>query len=106
LITRGDIRWFRFGSPDKRRPVLVLGKPDVLPSLNQVPVMPLSTQARGLAWEVALTEGDGLPSACVVKPEWIRIVDRASLGPLIATLPAGRWPEIRAALLDILGFEP
>jgi mRNA interferase MazF len=115
VITRGDIRWFRFGSPDKRRPVLVLGKPDVLPSLNQVhisrarvpaPVMPLSTQARGLAWEVALTEGDGLPSACVVKPEWIRIVDRASLGPRIATLPAGRWPEIRAALLDILGFEP
>jgi len=36
VITRGDIRWFRFGSPDKRRPVLVLGKPDVLPSLNQV----------------------------------------------------------------------
>ena len=106
MITRGDIRWFRFGSPDKRRPVLVLGKPDVLPSLNQVPVIPLSTQVRGLAWEVALTEGDGLPSACVVKPEWIRIVDRTSLGPLIATLPAARWPEIRAALLDILGFEP
>ena len=82
MITRGDIRWFRFGSPDKRRPVLVLGKPDVLPSLNQVPVIPLSTQVRGLAWEVALTEGDGLPSACVVKPEWIRIVDRASLGLL------------------------
>jgi mRNA-degrading endonuclease toxin of MazEF toxin-antitoxin module len=47
VITRGDIRWFRFGSPDKRRPVLVLGKPDVLPSLNQVPVIPLSTQDRG-----------------------------------------------------------
>jgi hypothetical protein len=26
---------------------------------------------------------DGLPSACVLKPEWIRIVDRSFLGPLI-----------------------
>lgn len=106
MISRGDIRWFRFGSPDKRRPVLVLGKPDVLPSLSQVPVIPLSTQVRALAWEVALTEADGVPAPCVVKPEWIRIVDRASLGPLIATLPADRWLEIRTALLDILGFEP
>lgn len=62
MITRGDIRWFRFGSPDKRRPVLVLGKPDVLPSLSQVPVIPLPTQVRALAWEVALTEADGVPT--------------------------------------------
>ena len=92
MIARGDIRWFRFGIPDKRRPVLVLGKSDVLPSLNQVPVIPLSTHTRGLAWEVALTEADGVPTGCVAKPEWIRIVDRASLGPLIATLPEARWP--------------
>jgi mRNA interferase MazF len=106
VIARGDIRWFRFASPDKRRPVLVLGKPDVLPSLSQVPVIPLSTQVRALAWEVALTEADGVPTPCVVKPEWIRIVDRSSLGPLVATLPEARWSEIRAALLDVLGFEP
>lgn len=106
MIARGDIRWFRFGTPDKRRPVLVLGKPDVLPSLSQVPVIPLSTRARALAWEVALTETDGVPTPCVVKVEWIRIVDRSSVGPLIAMLPPGRWPEIRAALLDVLGFDP
>jgi mRNA interferase MazF len=106
VIERGDIRWFRFASPDKRRPVVVLGRPDVLPSLSQVPVLPLSAQARGLAWEVPLTEADGVPSACVLKPEWIRIVERAYLGPRIATLPEGRWPEIRAALLNVLGFDP
>lgn len=36
MIVRGDIRWFRFEAPDKRRPVLVLGRDDVLPSLAQV----------------------------------------------------------------------
>jgi len=81
VIARGDIRWFRFASPDKRRPVLVLGRPDVLPSLSQVPVVPLSTQIRGLPWEVALGPDDGLPSACVLKPEWIRGVERSYLGP-------------------------
>ncbi len=105
MIARGDIRWFQFGAPDKRHPVLVLGRPDILPSLSQVPVIPLSTQARSLAWEVALTEADGVPSPCVVKPEWIRIVERGYLGPWITTLPEGRWPEVRRALLDVLGFD-
>lgn len=104
MIRRGEIRWFRFSAPDKKRPVLVLGRDDLLPSLSQVPVIPLSTQVRALAWEVALSEADGLPSPCVLKVEWIRIVDRSHLGPLIATLPDGRWDQVKTALLDVLGF--
>jgi len=30
MIGRGDIRWFRFGAPDKRRPILVLGNASVI----------------------------------------------------------------------------
>lgn len=104
MIQRGDIRWFRFQLPDKRRPVLVLGRDDVLPTLSQVPVIPLSTQIRNLPWEVHLTPTDGLPSDCVLKPEWIKSVDRAALGPWIASLPSDRWPEVRAVLLDVLGL--
>ena len=105
MIRRGDIRWFRFTAPDKRRPVIVLGRDDILPSLSQVPVLPLSTEIRNLPWEVQLGEADGLPESCTVKVEWIRIVDRKLLGPLIATLPDVRWPEIRSALLSVLGLE-
>lgn len=106
MIQRGDVRWFRFSSPDKRRPVLVLGRADVLPSLSQIPIIPLSTQTRGLTWEVAFGPADGLHSACVLKPEWIRIVDRVHVGPLIARLREDRWPEIRGAVLDVLGLAP
>lgn len=105
MIQRGDIRWFRFSAPDKRRPVIVLGRDDILPSLHQVPVIPLSTQGRGLPWEVALTTDDGLPNACVLKPEWIRSVPREELGPWIATFPAHRWKDVRAAILAVLGLE-
>jgi mRNA interferase MazF len=62
VIERGDIRWFRFEAPDKRRPVLVLGRDDVLPALSQVPIIPLTTQIRGLRWEVRLSVADGLPA--------------------------------------------
>jgi mRNA interferase MazF len=104
-ISRGDIRWDRFASPDKRRPVVVLGDQDVLPSLAQIPVIPMSTEIRGLPWEVLLTPRDGVLTACVMKPEWIRAVDRTQLGPRIGVLPAARWMEVRAALLRVLGLD-
>jgi mRNA interferase MazF len=105
LIQPGDIRWFRFEKPDKRRPVLVLGRRDQLPLWSLIPVIPLSTQIRGLAWEVALGPDDGLPSACVLKPEWIRAVERARLGPLLGTLPERRWADVLRAVVQILGLE-
>ncbi len=39
------------------------------------------------------TSEDGLPGPCVLKPEWIRIVERAYLGPWIATFPETRLSE-------------
>jgi len=42
------------GTEDKRRPVLVLGREDVLPALSQVPVAPR---------DAALGPSDGLPGA-------------------------------------------
>ncbi len=86
--------------------MLVLGRDDVLPSLSLVPVIPLSTQIRGLSWEVGLGPADGLPSPCVLKPEWIRAVDRSLLGPGITELPPARWPDVERALLEVLGFSP
>jgi mRNA interferase MazF len=85
VIRKGDVRWFRFASLDKRRPVIVLGRDEALASLSQVPVVPLSSQIRDLPWEVLLTGEDGVPESCVVKVEWIRIVERQLLGRRIAT---------------------
>jgi mRNA interferase MazF len=106
VIRRGDIRWFRFQAPDKRRPVLVLGRADALPTLSQIPVIPLSSHVRGVPWETRLTPSDdGVPTECALKPEWIRAVDRSLIGPYVASLPERRWPQVRAALLSALGFD-
>lgn len=101
MIERGDIRWFRFSN----RPVVVLGREDILPSLAQIPVIPLSTQIRGLPWEVQLSTEEGLPDLCVLKPEWMRSVERAELGPWLGSFPAQRWPEVRSSLLYLLGLD-
>ena len=105
MIRHGDIRWFGFRAPDKRRPVLVVARPQLLPSLSLVSVIPNATQIRGLPHEVLFDETDCLGKRSTLKPEWIRAVSPASLGPLIACLADNRWSEVRDALLHVLGLD-
>src|ERR1019366_2169284 len=39
-VRRGEIRWYTFRLPDKRRPVLILTRNDVIDRLNEVIVVP------------------------------------------------------------------
>jgi mRNA interferase MazF len=105
VIERGDIRWFRFDRPDKRRPVLVLGRRAAVPALSQIVVVPFSTSIRGLPGEVVLDERDGMAVRSTLKVEWIRAVDRGSVGSRIAALPADRWAEVRQAVVHVLGLD-
>jgi len=105
VIERGDIRWFRFDRPDKRRPVLVLGRRAAVPALSQIVVVPFSTSIRGLPGEVVLDEQDGMAVRSTIKVEWIRAVDRMSVGSRIAALPAERWAEVRQAVVHVLGLD-
>jgi mRNA-degrading endonuclease toxin of MazEF toxin-antitoxin module len=83
----------------------VLGRSGLLPAWSQIPVIPLSSQIRGLPWEVRLSVEDGLAVVSVLKPEWIRSVDRSLLGPWITSLPPHRWKEVRAAVVAALGLD-
>jgi mRNA interferase MazF len=104
MIARGDIRWFRFARPDKRRPVVVLGRPEVMATLSQIVVVPCTTTIRGLPWEVVLDDRDGMAVRCTLRVEWIRAVARLELGARIATFPESRWPEVRQAVVAGLGL--
>jgi mRNA interferase MazF len=63
-VTRGEIRWYTFHLPDKRRPVLVLTRDEVIDRLNEIIVVPVTRTIRGLRTEILLTEEDGMPAAC------------------------------------------
>jgi mRNA interferase MazF len=103
-IRRGEIRWYAFKPPNKRRPVLVLTRDSVLSYLKEATVVPITSIARDIPSEVPLTRADGVPQDCVANFDHILTVPQARLGPLIATLSARRWTEVRAALLFALGF--
>jgi mRNA interferase MazF len=104
-LRRGDIRWYRFSSPDKRRPVLVLRRDSLPRSVSEVPVIPFSTQVCGLPWEVVLDPNEGLGVTFVLRPEWIRSVAERDLGPWICSFPTPRWEEVRVAVVTVLGLD-
>lgn len=62
-MKRGEIRWYTFKLPDKRRPVLILTRDEVIDHLNELIVVPVTRTIRGLATEVGLLPEDGMPVA-------------------------------------------
>jgi mRNA interferase MazF len=68
-VQRGEIRWYTFRLPDKRRPVLILTRNDVIDRLNEIIVVPATRTIRGLTTEVVLTVDDGMPAACALNFE-------------------------------------
>jgi mRNA interferase MazF len=60
-MKQGDVYWFRFRAPDKRRPVLILTRNSAISYLTSVTVAQITTTIRGVPSEVALTPGtDGV----------------------------------------------
>ena len=67
-IRRGDIRLFSFSRPDKRRPVLVLTRPEVIELLHTVMVAPVTSVIRGAPSEVIVGVDEGLKKDSAVNP--------------------------------------
>lgn len=67
-MRRGDIRWYVFAAPDKRRPVLLLTRDSVIDVLNEIVVVPATRTVRGIATEVVLTQDASSRSmSCISK---------------------------------------
>ena len=103
-MTRGEIRWYRFGAPDKRRPVLVLTRHFALDYLGEVTVAPITRTIRGIDSEVALTVADGMSRDCAINCDHLQTIPKSKLGPLITTLGPGQLDQVGAAVLFALGF--
>ena len=104
-MRRGEIRWYTFRLRDKRRPVLLLTRTEILAELNEVIVVPATRTIRGLTSEVILTPDDGMPATCALNFDHIALAQRSRLSAVICELPQARWPEVRRALLVACGFE-
>lgn len=103
-MRRGEVRWYRFGLPDKKRPVLVLTRDSVLEYLGEATIAPITTTIRDIPSEVRLEPDDGVPRPCAVNCDHLQTVSKARLGKLITRLPAERMREVGRAVSFALGF--
>lgn len=104
-ISRGDIRFYQFAPPDKKRPVLVLTRDSAASYLSTVTVAPVTTAIRGVPSEVLLTEDDGMKTHCAVNLHNVVTVTQNRLGKRVAQLSSLRMAEICAALRFSLGCD-
>ena len=104
-MNRGDVCWYTFKAPDKKRPVLILTRDSAIGVLNSVTVAPITSTIRRIPTEIVLTEDDGLPSTCAANFDNIQTVPKSNIGDCIARLTMRKMKEAGAAVSFALGFE-
>lgn len=97
-LERGEIRLYRFASPDKERPVLVLTRQSALGYLARVTVAPITSTVRGVPSEVVLSTEDGMKQPCAVNLHNVVTVAKDGLGRRVAQLGPDRMRQVCAAL--------
>jgi len=103
-MKHGDIRWYKFVRPDKKRPVLILTRDSVLEYLNEVTIAPITSTVRNIPSEVFLTKADGMLRDCAVNCDHLQTVPRGKIGPLITSLLPAKMVDVGQAIhfaLDI-----
>lgn len=103
-MLRGDVRWYRFTRPDKKRPVLLLARDSATEFLGEVTIAPITSTIRDIPSEILLTTLDGMPRDCAVNLDHVQTVSRGKIGALITRLESRKMEDVRKALLFALGF--
>jgi len=97
-MKRGEIRWYKFKAPDKKRPVLILTRDSILEYLEEVTVAPITTTVRDIASEVFLSKQDGMIKDCAINLDHIQTVSKGKIGPLITTLRKDKLENVSKAI--------
>jgi mRNA interferase MazF len=101
-MKRGEIRWYKFRAPDKKRPILILSRDSILEYLGEVTVAPITTTVRDIPSEVFLSRDQGMPRDCAINFDHIQTVSKGKVGSLITTLSPEKLEQVRQAILFAL----
>lgn len=97
-MNRGDVCWYNFKTPDKKRPVLVLTRDSAITVLNSITIAPITSTIRSIPTEIVLTEEDGLPHTCAANFDNLQTVPKGQIGDRITRLSRRRMQEAAAAV--------
>ncbi len=97
-MKRGEIRWYKFKAPDKKRPVLILTRDSILEYLGEVTVAPITTTVRDIPSEVFLSKQYGMIKDCAINFDHIQTISKGKIGSLITTLPTDKLKKVSDAI--------
>jgi mRNA interferase MazF len=97
-VTRGEIRWYTFKTPDKKRPVLILTRDSIIDYLGEVTIAPITTTIRDIPSEVFLSTKDGMPKDCAINFDHIQTVSKKKVGSSITTLSRTKLESVSQAI--------
>ena len=102
-IKRGEIWLFDFSRPDKRRPVLVLTRVEVIELLHTVMVAPITSTIRGAPSEVIVGVEEGLKKDSAVNLDHVQTVEKARLKRFVGTVGSQKMNAVCRALAVATG---
>ena len=97
-MKRGQIRWYKFSKPDKKRPVLLLTRDSIIPYLGEITIAPITTTIRNIPSEVYLSRQDGMPRACVINCDHIQTISKGKIGTLVTTISADKMNMVSKSI--------
>ena len=104
-MNQGDVYWYTFKEPDKRRPVVILTRDSAIAYLTSLTIAPITTTIRSIPSEVVLSEADGLVTDCAANCDNLQTISKARLGAYITHLAPEKLRELRDAIDFALGFD-
>ena len=103
-MQQGEIRWYKFQAPDKKRPVLILTRDSILDYLGEMTVAPVTSTICDIPSEVFLSTEDGVKKDCVVNLDHIQTVSKKKIGARLTSLSRNKMKSVGQAIrfaLDI-----
>jgi len=97
-MKRGEVRWYKFKHPDKKRPVVILTRNSILEYLGEVTIAPVTSTIRDIPSEVLLSRLDGMHNDCAVNCDHIQTVAKSNVGSMITSLSKEKLSEVRDAI--------
>ncbi|MDH3885537.1 MAG: type II toxin-antitoxin system PemK/MazF family toxin [Desulfobacterales bacterium] len=104
-MKRGEIRWYKFKAPDKKRPVLILTRNSILEYLNEVTIAPITSTIRDIPSEVFLSKNEGMHRDCAINFDHIQTVSKRKIGSLITRLSYEKLQQVREGISFALDLQ-
>jgi len=101
-MKHGEIRWYKFKAPDKKRPVLILSRNSVMEYLGEITIVPVTSTVRDIPSEVFLSKENGMMRDCAINFDHIQTVAKNKIGSLITSLSHEKMIEVREAIQFVL----